>query len=281
VRAYVGGGGPKAVAPARRTGPARPGRLTRIAPPAAAGRWSLVAPLLEPRPSATESMHALAAQLLDRHGVVTREGVLAEGVTGGFAGVYGVLRALEERGTVRRGYFVSGLGAAQFALPGAVDRLRSDRDVDELAAADAAAGGVPWQPGPDGPAADLVVVAATDPANIYGAALPWPDTDGRPSRSAGAIIVLAGGEPLVWFDTRSHHLVGFPAAVADPRWADVLATTVPPGSRRKAEVRKIDGQPVDAGHPLAAALLDAGFIESYRGLVAAPTKKDEQQWPSS
>lgn len=285
VRAYVAGGGPKAVAPAKRSGPARPGRLTRIAPPAAAGRWSVVAPLLEPRPSPTESMHALAAQLLDRHGVVTREGVLAEGVAGGFAGVYGVLRALEERGTVRRGYFVSGLGAAQFALPGAVDRLRSDRAVDELEAEDAAASSPPWSAGgweaAALPATELVVVAATDPAQIYGAGLPWPDSDGRPSRSAGAIMVLAGGEPLVWFDTRSHHLVGFAGAATDTRWAGVLATTVPPGSRRKAEVRKIDGQAVTAAHPLAAALLDNGFIDSYRGLVVAPTKKDEQQWPSS
>jgi ATP-dependent Lhr-like helicase len=272
VRAYVGGGGPKAGAPARRSGAARPGRLTRIAPPAAAGRWSLVAPLLEPRPTTTQALHAMAAQLLDRHGVVTREAVLAESVVGGFAGVYGVLRALEERGTVRRGYFVSGLGAAQFALPGAVDRLRSDRDADDIEAGE-------WSASSQ-QSSEVAVLAATDPAQVYGAGLPWPDTDGRPSRSAGAIVVLAGGLPLVWFDTRSHHLVGFDAAVHDTRWADVLASTVPPGSRRKAEVRKINGSPIDGTHPLATALLQAGFIESYRGLVAATTKKDEP-WPSS
>jgi len=106
----------------------RPGRLTRIGPPAGAGRWSLVAPLLEPRPSPTEAAHAMALQLVERHGVVTREAVLAEGVVGGYAAVYGVLKVLEERGQVRRGYFVSGLGAAQFALPGAVDRLRVVRE---------------------------------------------------------------------------------------------------------------------------------------------------------
>ena len=85
------------------------------------------APLLEPVPAPTERRPRPALQLLERHGVVTREAVLAEGVEGGFAGVYGVLKALEERGAVRRGYFVAGLGAAQFALPGAVDRLRAER----------------------------------------------------------------------------------------------------------------------------------------------------------
>ena len=105
-------------------GRGRPSRLGRIGPAAGAGRWSLVAPLLEPRPTDTASAHATAMQLVERHGVVTREAVLAEGVVGGFASVYGVLKVLEDRGQVRRGYFVSGLGAAQFALPGAVDRLR-------------------------------------------------------------------------------------------------------------------------------------------------------------
>ena len=105
----------------------RPGRLSRIGPPAGAGRWSLVAPQLEPRPPPTEITTARAFQLLERYGVLTRETALAEGIEGGFAGVYPVLKALEERGQVRRGYFVAGLGAAQFALPGAVDRLRAYR----------------------------------------------------------------------------------------------------------------------------------------------------------
>ncbi len=147
--------------------------LSPLGPPAAAGRWSSVAPLLLPAPLPTEAMHAQAMQLLERHGVLTREAALAEGVEGGFAAVYPVLKALEERGQVRRGYFVAGLGAAQFALPGAVDRLRSVRD--------------PLEP-------DLtpVTLSATDPAQPYGAALPWPASDGRPSRSAGAFVVLVG-----------------------------------------------------------------------------------------
>ncbi len=132
-----GGGGGRA------RGRGRPSRLGRIGPAAGAGRWSLVGPLLEPRPTDTASAHATAMQLVERHGVVTREAVLAEGVVGGFASVYGVLKVLEDRGQVRRGYFVSGLGAAQFALPGAVDRLRSMRRPDDLGGDDdgTAAGG--------------------------------------------------------------------------------------------------------------------------------------------
>ncbi|MEP6973811.1 MAG: DEAD/DEAH box helicase, partial [Actinomycetota bacterium] len=107
----------------------RPGALRRVGPPAGAGRWSLVAPLLEPVASPTEIAHARALQLLDRHGVLTREAVLAEGVPGGFAGVYGVLKVLEMSGKVRRGYFVAGLGAAQFAVLGAVERIRTMREL--------------------------------------------------------------------------------------------------------------------------------------------------------
>ncbi|HEX8803105.1 MAG TPA: DEAD/DEAH box helicase, partial [Acidimicrobiales bacterium] len=124
LRAYVSGKVRRAAG--RRRSAA--GRLTRLGPPQAAGRWSLVAPLLEPRPSPTEVAHARAAQLVERYGVLTREAALGEGTEGGFAGVYPVLRALEEKGRVRRGYFVAGLGAAQFALAGAVDRLRSARE---------------------------------------------------------------------------------------------------------------------------------------------------------
>src|SRR5207253_10766223 len=131
-RALVGGRASRRSPGAGRAGRGRPrpGRLSRLGPPSAAGRWSLVAPLLEPSPSPTETAHARAMQLLERYGVLTREAALGEGLEGGFAGVYPVLKALEERGRVRRGYFVAGLGAAQFALPGAVDRLRSFRSDD-------------------------------------------------------------------------------------------------------------------------------------------------------
>ena len=196
-------------APGRGRG--RPSRLGRIGPPAGAGRWSLVAPLLEPRPTDTASAHATAMQLVERHGVVTREAVLAEGVVGGFASVYGVLKVLEDRGQVRRGYFVSGLGAAQFALPGAVDRLRSMRRPDDPT--------FPRSGDADGAAPATVVLSATDPAQPYGGTLPWPESPGRPARIGAALVVLRHGVPLVWHDRRSHHLVTFAGAGVDHEWA--------------------------------------------------------------
>ena len=172
-------------------------------------------------------------QLLERYGVVTREAVLAEGVVGGYASVYGVLKVLEERGQTRRGYFVTGLGAAQFSLPGAVDRLRSVREAADL------------ELHPEDVPAPLVL-AATDPAQPYGAAIAWPDNAGRPARSAGALVVLRDGVPLVWFDRRGHHLVTFPAASTDDSWAEALAALVKDGRARSVEVRKVNG---DAGGP--------------------------------
>jgi ATP-dependent Lhr-like helicase len=255
----------RAVLAGAKTGPARsaprgrprPGRLNRIGPPAGAGRWSLVAPLLHPAPTPTEATHAAALQLLERYGVVTREAVLAEGVVGGYAGVYGVLKVLEERGQARRGYFVTGLGAAQFSVAGAVDRLRSVRESndDELHPEES--------PAP-------VVLAATDPAQPYGAALGWPDSPGRPARSAGALVVLHDGVPLVWFDRRSHHLVTFPAAADDPVWGDALAALVKDARARSVEVRKVDGAALDPASVVAATLRAVGFADGYRGLVLRP-----------
>ena len=234
---------------ARPSGPARgrpqPGRLTRIGPPLGAGRWSLVAPLLHPAPSPTAAAHTTALQLLDRYGVVTREAVLAEGVRGGYASVYGVLKVLEERGQTRRGYFVDGLGAAQFSLPGAVDRLRSLRDASDV----------------------LQTLAATDPAQPYGAAIAWPESLGRPARAAGAVVVSRGGVPLVWFDRRSHHVVTFAAAADDAGWAEALAVLVKDGRARSIEVRKIDGETMTPKSRWAAALVAAGFIEGYKGFT--------------
>jgi ATP-dependent Lhr-like helicase len=251
MRAYVRGAGARR--PARgaagrsRGARPRPGRLSQLGPPAGAGRWSLVAALLQPAPSPTELAHARATQLLERHGVLTREAALAEGIAGGFAAVYGVLKVLEERGQARRGYFVSGLGAAQFALPGAVDRLRDVREAPV-----------------DGEAP--LVLSATDPAQPYGAALAWPETAGRPARSAGALVVLAAGTPLVWFDARARHLVTFAGAVDDSRWAEALAMLVKDGRLRTAEVRKVDGEPLAPG-PVDSALAAAGFAEGYRGRI--------------
>jgi ATP-dependent Lhr-like helicase len=268
LRAALGAGRTRSpgAPPARRPsvlprGRPRPGRLGQIGPPAGAGRWSLVAPLLQPAPAPTAAAHAIAAQLLERHGVLTREAVLGESVVGGFSAVYGVLKVLEERGQVRRGYFVDGLGAAQFALPGAVDRLRSVREsagaTSELRA--------PWEAEELTPA---VVLAATDPAQPYGAALSWPESPGRPSRSAGAMVVLGDGIPLAWIDRRGHHLVTFPTTADDQRWSDALAALVKDGRMRSLEVRKVDGEAVgSASEVVRAALVRSGFVEGYRGLV--------------
>src|SRR5690606_33756614 len=137
-----------------------------------------------------------------------------------FAGVYPVLKALEERGQVRRGYFVAGLGAAQFAAPGAVDRLRAERKPDD-----------------DEP----LVLAATDPAQPFGASLPWPESPGRPARAAGALVVLAGGECLAYVERGGHRVVRFPAASDDHRWVDALAALVDRGRFSSLELRTIDG----------------------------------------
>ncbi|MFM7536269.1 MAG: DEAD/DEAH box helicase [Acidimicrobiales bacterium] len=240
LRAYVSGRG-TAAARAR----ARPGRLRAAGPPAGAGRWSLVAPLLEGAPNPTERAPRRALQLLERHGVLTREAVTAEEVPGGFSAVYAVLKVLEERGRVRRGYLVDGLGAAQFALPGAADRLRERRD-DE---------------------ASTVVLASSDPAQPYGAALEWPDPAGpaRPSRVTGSIVVLSGGRPQAWLDRRSHQLVTF-AAVTDDVWIDALAERVRTGRDRSLEIRRIDGGSI--GDSVWSGALEAsGFVHGYKGLV--------------
>jgi ATP-dependent Lhr-like helicase len=233
---------------------------SRVGPPAAQGRWSLVAQLVESPSTPTQAVHALALQLLERHGVLTREAVLAEGVRGGFAGVYGVLKALEERGTVRRGYFVDGLGAAQFAVPGAIDRLRACKEPPLSAGADATR--------------SVVVLAATDPAQPYGATLEWPATDGRPVRSAGALVFLVDGHALGWFDVRSHHLVTFERTLDAGIFgvlAEALGGLVKDGRTASVEVRKINGAAHDDKSPNVAAIValleQHGFVRGYRGLV--------------
>ncbi|HEY7522184.1 MAG TPA: hypothetical protein VH720_00820, partial [Candidatus Limnocylindrales bacterium] len=236
--------------------PRRPGRLTALGPPEAAGRWSLVeAPVATP----TERLHATALALLHRHGVVTREAVMGEGLEGGYAGVYPVLRMLEEAGRIRRGYFVEGLGAAQFAQAGALERLRAVRDR-----------------GPD--AGTVHLLAATDPAQPYGAALPWPrrdDDDRRPlPRAAGAYVVLVDGVAAVYLE-RGGGLQTLP-----PLEADAIARAALPALRglvtdgrfRELLVSKVDGNPI-SGSPWRDPLLAHGFVAGYRGLVMRPTTR--------
>jgi ATP-dependent helicase Lhr and Lhr-like helicase len=253
LRAFVRGASSKVRGSRPGRGP-RPGSLRRSGPPAGGGRWSLVAPLLEPSPAPTAVTHARALQLLDRHGVVTREAALAESVPGGFAGIYPVLKAMEEAGTVRRGYFVAGLGAAQFALPGAVDRLRGLR----------AEGAHGPKERPDGREAGAVILAAADPAQPYGAALAWPGSAGRPARQAGAFVALTEGAPVAYLERGARSLLTFGAPVAV--WAEAIASLAKDGRLRKIELHRIDGEPA-ASSVHADALREAGFVDGYRGLT--------------
>jgi ATP-dependent Lhr-like helicase len=167
-------------------------RSRRVAPPSAEGRWSLVADRMKSGVSPTEWSTALAQQLLSRYGVLTREVAAAEGIYGGFSAVYDVLKALEDAGRVRRGYFVASVGATQFALPAALELMRSLREA------------------PDEP--EAVVLAATDPANPYGTMLKWPqasDADGRPTRSVGALVILVNGALAGYISRGSRQLLTF------------------------------------------------------------------------
>ncbi len=263
----------------------RPGRLTALGPPEAAGRWSLVeddggdgqhAEGTPPASSATrtERVHAQALALLERHGVLTREAVAGDAFEGGFSAVYPVLRAMEEAGRIRRGYFVDGLGAAQFALPGAVDRLRALRDQPGEAAGD------------HGRLVHLL--AAADPANPYGAALSWPrrgDDDRRSlQRAAGAYVVLVDGAVVLYLDRGGTSIQVLPAAVDEDalRFAlRSLADLVADGRTRELVIGKVDGEPV-AASPHREALLAAGFVQGYRGygLRAASTQDRSYQRPA-
>ncbi len=221
----------------------------RAAPPDVAGRWSRLPASGLP---VTQRQLLLAEVLLDRYGVLTRGPVQAEEVEGGFAGVYKVLSAAEDAGRVRRGYFVEGLGAAQFASVGAIDRLRA---------------AAPQAP---------VVLAAGDPANPYGAALPWPPVAGdhRPARKAGALVVLADGEPVLYLERGGHTALtwgaGAGAEASEGRFAaaaQALAGLIHGGRLAALTIEKVDGGPALGGeHPLVAALLDAGFRMTPKGL---------------
>ncbi|ORX02876.1 ATP-dependent helicase [Mycobacterium triplex] len=263
VRALLTGtGARKRSAPAHRTRrPPRLGRYsvthphTRTTDPTVAGRWSA---LPTPEPDSTLRAHYQAESLLNRHGVLTRGAVMSENVPGGFATLYKVLNTFEEAGRCQRGYFVESLGGAQFAVASTVDRLRGYLDGID----------------PERPEYRAVVLAAADPANPYGAALPWPATDegARPGRKAGALVVLVDGE-LAWFlerggrslltfgdDPGAHHAA-----------AQALADLVTARRVESILVERINGvpalQPLAGGpSPAAEALADAGFARTPRGM---------------
>jgi len=249
------------VARNERQRPSRFARRRRPAAPQIQGRWSLTAPLFANPPLHGPRMRAQAELLLERYGIVTRETVLAEGIPGGFAGLYGELASLETLGTARRGYFVEGLGGAQFALAGAVEQLRGLR-ADEPAGA--------------------MVLAATDPANPYGASLPWPkrevrgdETVRRPARVAGAYVVTVDAEPVLYVERGGKGLVALrdPAeAFADEAapWLrdalEALADHVRRGRLKRLALERFDGEPV-VGSVVEELLVEAGFRQGPRKLT--------------
>jgi ATP-dependent Lhr-like helicase len=252
---------PRTAAAPARSGPRgryvrpRSAMPSRTGPPSVSGRWSL----LEPRSTdVTLRAAAVAEGLLDRHGVVTRGAVMAERIVGGFAGVYRVLSAYEDAGRCRRAYVVEGLGAAQFALPGAIDRVRAvapdRRDPGALPAA--------------------VVLAATDPANPYGAALGWPvqaddvASGHRPGRKAGALVVIVDGALVLYVERGGRTFLTWSDDADVLRSAtSALAAAVRGGVLGRLTVQKADGESVlSPRSPLGAALESAGFTATPQGL---------------
>ncbi|UJW36641.1 ATP-dependent helicase [Saccharothrix sp. AJ9571] len=257
MRAQISGSGaahkPRRAAPRGRYArmrAARPAMPSRTGPPTVAGRWGLT-----PNREAelTRRTHARTEAFLERHGVLTRGALDTERVTGGFSGIYKVLRGMEDSGQVIRGYVVEGLGAAQFAAKGAVDRLR--------AMSDNAGGRTP---------AGAVVLAATDPAQPYGAALDWPaavgETKHRPARKAGALAVLVDGVPVLYVERGGRSLLSFTDAEPALRAAaEALSAAVRSGWLGQLSVQRADGE-----HALTSALAEilreAGFRATPKGL---------------
>jgi ATP-dependent Lhr-like helicase len=246
---------------ARRFGARRTGTQAQVQ-----GRWSLTRGLFRSEPEPAQRRRTLAELLLERYGIVTREQVLAEGIVGGFASLYEALSDLETLGVCRRGYFVEGLGGAQFALPGAVERLRAQRAEEERAP---------------------LVLAATDPAQPYGAALPWPKRGSErdhagpasgphvrasgtrsPARVAGAYVVLAGAEPVLYVERGGRGITTL-APADDPRMApalEALAAFVTRGGATKLSLERVDGEPV-VGSPWEQTLVQLGFRTGPRKLT--------------
>jgi ATP-dependent Lhr-like helicase len=248
--------------PAERRGPRRGTfRSRRLVPRGGEGRWSAMRGADTPGPSPTAWSAAVAQQLLTRHGIVTRETAAAESVPGGFSSVYAVLKAMEEAGRARRGYFVAGLGGAQFASAGALDRLRAHRDAEEPPR--------------------VVVVAATDPANPYGAIVKWPGratageevAPGGPTRTVGALVVLVGGVAAGYLRRGERELLLFPD-VRDPE-GSMTARHVARAlhrlalgrdeARRGMLITEMNGVPATT-HTLSAVFVEEGFASTALGL---------------
>jgi ATP-dependent Lhr-like helicase len=274
-RARAGGGAPASIERSGHVGDVaglpRSFRSRRVAPPTVEGRWSLIAARLGAATTPTESATALAQQLLARYGILTREVAAAENVSGGFGAVYDILKALEDAGRIRRGYFASGVGATQFALPAALDLLRSLKEQPE-------------EP-------EVVVLAATDPANPYGTILRWPEAfrsapaenvpEGRadeglprrsapegpakagPTRSAGSLVVMVNGALAAYISRGARQLLAFlpDDEALQSSFARALSSTL---ARMGLLVHEINGRPASE-HPLAPYLVEAGFSPSAMG----------------
>ncbi len=223
----------------RKASGTRPRNLSAATPPSGVGRWSAVSDILRTTPSAEESASAIAGVLLERHGVVGRDTVLAEGVPGGYAGLYPVFAALEDVGTARRGYFVEGLGGAQFGLPGAINRLRSSEP------------------------AGFVVLAASDPANAYGAAIAWPGHESvQLARRAGAYVAMDDGKLVAYVERGGRTVASF----GDDGSHVAQALSLIAERIGEWTVEQIDGEAA-AESPLRSDLVAVGFVPGYRGLT--------------
>jgi ATP-dependent helicase Lhr and Lhr-like helicase len=240
----------RAVPPAEQRG--RRFARRRAAGAAVQGRWSLTAPLFENAPAAGPRLRAQAELMLERYGIVTRETVLAEGIPGGFSSLYAELGNLELLGTARRGYFVEGLGGAQFALPGAVERLRS----------------LPLEDG------SFLLLSAVDPANPYGASLPWPkpaaNEGRRPARAPGAYLLMRDGTPVIYVERGGRGILRLAEMNEEELTNAVaaLADAVKAGRLPKLAIERLDGDPV-IGSGQEEVLLGAGFSRGPRKLTLA------------
>lgn len=240
------------------------GKSARVRTPPLGGRWTLVKHVLEAGGEVSHTQHGLAwvQTLLERYGLVSREMVQSEDLPGGFSGLYPLLRVMEESGKLRRGYFVEGLSAAQFAYPGAIDQLRKVRE-----------GGAPtevnWAPS-DAPARPrAVTLAATDPANPYGSLLGWPTSAGRPRRAVGCKVITVDGLAVLYVEKGARKVLTFPA-FADPEVAALAAAAlVAMADRAKGrmlQLGEVDGQAANL-HESAVIFKEAGFREDYTGLM--------------
>jgi ATP-dependent Lhr-like helicase len=218
------------------------------------GRWSLVRDLIDTEVTPTERAYTRAQVLLERYGVVSRETALAEDLPGGFKTIYGVLKAMEEAGRVRRGYFVEGLSATQFAFPGAVERIRASRS-DEMAR-------------------DEHLLSAVDPANPWGSLLSWPESNRpktqRPRRIPGAWILVVNGQPVFWTHPKGRTLLSFEAMKDNDTSLRAVEALMELSRRKRSSLRlaRIDGEPATESR-YSERFREAGFFTDYHDLVYA------------